>query len=67
MRDSITYANDDLSGRWNAVLCWEADPADGASELLRQYALVRRSLGPMTKTTSTIVGSNFNCSPGSVT
>jgi hypothetical protein len=29
MRESINYANDVLSGRWNSVLCWEIDPVDG--------------------------------------
>ena len=29
MRDSISFANDDLSGRWNAVLSWEVDATDG--------------------------------------
>ena len=29
MRDCISFANDDLSGRWNSVLCWEIDPSDG--------------------------------------
>jgi hypothetical protein len=29
MRDSIRFANDDLSGRWNAKLCWEVDATDG--------------------------------------
>ena len=40
----------------------------GASELNVQYALVRKSLGPMAGTTgSTIVDINFSCLPGGAT